>query len=112
MNFLIKLLISIAVIVFCGQIGKRFPTLGGLIATMPLTGLIVLIWLYSDNPGDFNLMTSYTKGALWGILPSIMFFLVALFCFSKRLALPVVLSASFSVWIVGAIIHQWFLGRH
>ncbi len=112
MNFLIKLLISIAVIVFCGQIGKRFPTLGGLIATMPLTGLIVLIWLYSDNPGDFNLMTRYTKGALWGILPSIMFFLVALFCFSKRLTLPVVLSASFSVWIIGAIIHQWFLGRH
>ena len=112
MNFLIKLLISIAVIVFCGQIGKRFPTLGGLIATMPLTGLIVLIWLYSDNPGDSNLMTRYTKGALWGILPSIMFFLVALFCFSKRLTLPVVLSASFSVWIVGAIIHQWFLGRH
>ncbi len=112
MNFLIKLLISIAVIVFCGQIGKRFPTLGGLIATMPLTGLIVLIWLYSDNPGDFNLMPRYTKGALWGILPSIMFSLVALFCFSKRLTLPVVLSASFSVWIVGAIIHQWFLGRH
>ena len=112
MNFLIKLLISIAVIVFCSQIGKRFPTLGGLIATMPLTGLIVLIWLYSDNPGDFNLMTSYTKGALWGILPSIMFFLVALFCFSKRLTLPVVLFASFSVWVVGAIVHQWFLGRH
>jgi len=112
MNFLIKLLITIAVIVICGQIGKRFPTLGGLIATMPLTGLIVLIWLYLDNHGDFDLMTSYTKGALWGILPSIMFFLVALFCFSKRLTLPVVLSASFSVWLVGAIIHQWFLGRH
>lgn len=112
MNFVIKLSISIAVIIFCSQVGRRFPTLGGLIATMPLTGLIVLLWLYTDHPGDFDLMVDYTKGALWGILPSIMFFLVACLCFSKRLPLAVVLSASFGVWIAGALIHQWFLGRH
>jgi hypothetical protein len=43
MSFFIKLLISNSVIIFCTQIGKRSPSLGGLIATMPLTGLIVLI---------------------------------------------------------------------
>lgn len=109
MSFFVKLLISNTVIIFCAQIGKRFPSLGGLIATMPLTGLIVLIWLYTDNPGDFELMKNYTTGALWGILPSIMFFLVALFCFSRHFSLTVVLSASFGVWLAGAFIHQWLL---
>ncbi|GAI38679.1 unnamed protein product, partial [marine sediment metagenome] len=57
MRFAIKLLISVCVIAFCVGIGRKLPTLAGLIAVMPLTGLIVLVWLYRDNPGNFNLMT-------------------------------------------------------
>jgi len=83
--------------------------LAGLVAVMPLTGLIVLFWLYLDNPGDFALMVNYTKGALWGILPSILFFLVAFICFRRHLALWIVLCASFVVWLIAAFIHQWLL---
>jgi F0F1-type ATP synthase assembly protein I len=85
------------------------PTLAGLIAVMPLTGLIVLVWLYIDNPGNFALMTDYTKGAVLGIVPTIMFFLVAFLCFHKQLPLWMVLCAGFAVWLVGAFIHQWLL---
>jgi len=106
MLFYLKLALSITVIIVCTQIGKRFPTLGGLIATMPLTGLIVLIWLYSDNPTNFSLLEVYTKGALWGIGPTILFFVSAYLCLHMHLSLTVVLSISFSVWFVGACIHQ------
>jgi uncharacterized membrane protein (GlpM family) len=106
---LIKLLISVCIIVACTRIGHRAPTLAGLIAVMPLTGLIVLVWLYLDNPGKFDLMTDYTKGALWGIVPTILFFLVAFMCFRKHLSLWLVLCASFAVWFVAAFIHQWLL---
>jgi len=109
MRFAIKLLISVCVIGFCAGIGRKLPTLAGLIAVMPLTGLIVLIWLYQDNPGDFNLMTEYTKGALWGIVPSVLFFLVAFLCFQKKLSLLIVLCTSFAVWLVAAFIHQLLL---
>ncbi|MGD9041890.1 MAG: DUF3147 family protein [Desulfobacteraceae bacterium] len=109
MQFILKLLISLAVIIFCTQIGKRFPSLGGLIATMPLTGLLVLVWLYSDNPGNYDLMVKYTKGALWGILPSILFFLVAYLCFERHFSLTIVLIASFGIWLVGAFVHQFML---
>jgi len=76
---------------------------------MPLTGLIVLVWLYLDNPGNFALMTDYAKGALWGIVPSILFFLVAFVCFHRQLPLWIVLCASFAVWFVGAFFHQLLL---
>lgn len=109
MRTIIKLLISLVVIYFCSRIGKRFPTLAGLIATMPLTGLIVLVWLYGDKGGDSRLMTEYTKGALWGILPSVLFFLTAYIFFRKQLPLPIVLTGSFAVWLLGAAVHQYFL---
>ena len=60
MRFAIKLIISVSVIIFCTQIGRKFPTLAGLIAVMPLTGLIVLLWLYNDNPNNSTLMIQYT----------------------------------------------------
>jgi uncharacterized membrane protein (GlpM family) len=109
MRFVIKLLISIVIITICSLVGRKLPTLAGLIAVMPLTGVIVLVWLYEDNPGNFTLMSEYTRGALWGILPSVLFFLVALICFGKRLPLWIVLCASFAVWLFAAFIHQWLL---
>ena len=111
MRFAIKLLISVCVIAFCAQIGRKLPTLAGLIAVMPLTGLIVLVWLYRENPGNFDLMTEYTKGALWGIVPSVLFFLVAFICFRRHLPFWLVLCASFAVWLIGAFVHQWLLGK-
>ncbi len=111
MRFVIKLLISVCIIAFCTQLGRKLPTLAGLIAVMPLTGLIVLVWLYLDNPGNFSLMNSYCQGALWGILPSVLFFLVAFICLRKQLSLWVVLCTSFAVWLIAAFIHQWLLNK-
>ena len=109
MRFLIKLLVSVCIISLCAGVGRKLPTLAGLIAVMPLTGLIVLIWLYLENPGDLKLMTEYAKGAVFGIVPSILFFAVAFVCFHKRLPLWIVLCAGSAVWLAAAFVHQWLL---
>ena len=111
MQFVIKLILSIVIIVFCSQVGKKLPTLGGLIATAPITSLIVLLWLYSDKPGDFTLMTNYTKGVLWGIIPTILFFITAYICFQKQLNIRIALAAGSFTWLLAAIVHQWLLGK-
>ena len=109
MQFLQKIILSITIILIATAIGKKLPSTAGLVGVMPLTGALVLVWMYLENKGDPEIMQTFTKGALWGILPSILFFLVALFCFKKNLSLPVVLFASFGVWLGAAFIHQWFL---
>ena len=109
MRFAIKLLISVCVISFCVVVARKLPSLAGLIAVMPLTGLIVLIWLYSENPGNFALMASYTRGAAWGIVPTMLFFFTAFLCFQKHLPLWIVLCAGFAVWLLAAVVHQWLL---
>jgi len=109
MQFLAKLLISNLIIVTCVRIGKANPTLGGLIATMPLTTLIVMVWLYTDNPGDYRLMTDYTRGVLWGIIPTILFFIAGWLCFRRELPFPLVLAVAFGIWLIGAVVHQSLL---
>jgi len=111
LRFAIKLSISVAVILLATQIGRKAPTLAGLVAVMPLTSLLVLLWLYWDHPGDFTLMSDYCRGALLGILPTILFFVTALVCFRRHLPLWAALCASFAVWLLGAFVHQWLLHK-
>lgn len=106
---LLKIIVTLAVILAAVYCGRKWPTLGGLIATMPLTGLLVMLWLYFDNPQSPKLMADYTRGAVLGIIPTILFFLTAYLCFRRQCSLPVVLGTSFAVWTAGALLHQWLL---
>jgi uncharacterized membrane protein (GlpM family) len=108
-QILIKAVLSVAIILAATAIGKKLPSTAGLIGVMPLAGALVLVWMHLETRGNPQVMQSFTKGALWGILPSILFYLVAFFCFKKNLSLPMVLIASFAVWLLAAIVHQWIL---
>lgn len=109
MQTLVKVILSVAVILAATSIGKRFPSAAGLIGVMPLTGALVLVWMYLSSRGNPETMQNFARGALWGILPSILFFLVALLCFRKNLPLALVLLSSFGAWAAAAFVHQWAL---
>jgi uncharacterized membrane protein (GlpM family) len=109
MPFALKLLLSNLIIILCVWLGKRFPTLGGLIATMPLTSLIVLLWLYSDNPADGKGLAAFVGGVFFGIIPTMLFFGTAWLCLRKGCQLPSTLLAGFTVWLAAAVIHQLLL---
>lgn len=109
MQIAIKIALTLLVILLAVAIGRKFPSLGGLVAVMPLTGLIVMLWLYSDTGGNPAAMQQYAKGALFGIIPTMLFFAVALIGFRKAWGLPVVLLASFATWAIAALFHQWWL---
>lgn len=109
MHLFLKVLLTLAIILTATAIGRKWPSLAGLIGVMPLTGALVLIWVALDSGNDPRVMQQFTRGALWGLLPTALFFLVALLCYRKGLALPLVLIASFGTWLAAALIHQWAL---
>lgn len=109
MHLLIKVVISVSVILTATAVAKKLPGLGGLIAVMPLTGALVMVWVYLENRGDAKVMSGFAKGAAWGILPSLLFFITAFLCFKKALSLPAVLAVSFAVWGLAALVHQLLL---
>lgn len=109
MEFFVKLLLSNLVILTCVRIGRTMPTLGGLIATMPLTSLIVMLWLYRDSRGDIHLLGRYTSGVLVGIGPTVLFFFVVWFFLRRGIPFGLALCAGLLAWVSGAVAHQMLL---
>ncbi len=109
MQILLKVLISVAIILTATAVGKKFPSVAGLVAVMPLTGALVLVWMYLENKGDPAIMQKFTRGALWGMVPTVLFFFAAFVCFKKQSSLPTVLAVSFGVWVGAAVVHQLLL---
>lgn len=109
MHLLIKSLLSLAIILTATAIGRRFPSLGGLVSVMPLTGALALVWTYVECKGDPAVMGEFSRGALWGLVPTVLFFLVAFLCFKRGVPLSILLPAGFGVWLAAALVHQWVL---
>jgi uncharacterized membrane protein (GlpM family) len=105
MPFPVKLLLSNLIIVGCMLIGRRNGPLAGLVATMPLTSLLVLVWLHLDNPADRKLLSGYTRGVLWGIIPTILFFSAFYLSYRKELPFPAALGVGFAAWLAAAFVH-------
>lgn len=84
------------------------PSLGGLIAAMPLTTLLALIWLYAET-GDYQLAHDFTRSVLFAIVPTIFFFISALYLFKRGASFITILLVSFVIFLGAAAVHQYFL---
>ena len=109
MQLVIKLAISLAIILVCILVGKKAPTLAGLIATMPLTGFLAMLWIYVDHRDPIEKVSAYTKGAIWGIPVALLFFIVVWACLKQQVRFPIAVIIGFAVWLAGAATHQWLL---
>ncbi len=76
---------------------------------MPLTTLIVLIWLYTESSGDSGMIAGYLRGVLWGLLPTAAFFIALLFCLKRGINVPLALGIAGGLWLAGAGIHYWWV---
>ncbi|MEM0967040.1 MAG: DUF3147 family protein [Verrucomicrobiota bacterium] len=86
--FLTKVIISALVVAVVSEVAKKSGLLGALIASIPLTSLLAIIWLYLDT-GNTKQIASLATGILWLILPSCLFFF----------ALPLLLRSGLNFWI-------------
>ncbi len=56
-----------------------------------------------------KLIVGYTEGVLWGIGPTILFFMAAFICLRRGMELPAALAVGGVLWLGGALLHQWVL---
>jgi hypothetical protein len=71
---LVKTLITAVLVIAVSELGKRSTLAGALLASLPLTSLLALIWLYRDT-GDAQQAAGLASGIFWLVLPSLAFFL-------------------------------------
>ena len=86
-QFLLKVLISALVIAAASELARRQAWLGALIASLPLTSILAMIWLWHDGTEPAQI-AAFTTGILWLILPSLLLFIV----------MPLMLRAGFDFW--------------
>lgn len=74
-QFIIKCLISGLLVALVVEFSKRSQTVGALVASLPITSLLAMSWLYYENRnkqeiGDLSL------SIFWMVIPSLIFFII------------------------------------
>ena len=83
-----KLIVSAVLIVLISEVGKRSSWLGGLLASLPVTSLLAISWLYIDTH-DVQIVASLSTSIFWLVIPSLAFFI----------SLPILLRMHWNFWI-------------
>ena len=88
----IKAAISGLIVAAVSELARRYPGWGGLLASLPLTSLLAMTWLWRDT-GDASRVAELSVGTFWFFLPSVPLFI----------ALPLLLRSGLSFWASMAI---------
>ena len=70
-----KALLAGVMIAAIAEIGRRLPTLGALVASLPLVSVLGMIFLWHARPDAEN-MARHAEATFWYVLPSLPMFLL------------------------------------
>ncbi|MBS0215683.1 MAG: DUF3147 family protein [Proteobacteria bacterium] len=73
LQLLIKLAITVITVMVASEVSKKHGVLGALVASLPLTSLLVLVWLYRDT-GDPARVATMGMDIFWFVLGGLLFF--------------------------------------
>ena len=85
--FLAKAALTGVLAAAIAEIARRYPGWGGLVASLPLTSLMAMVWLWRDT-GDAERVGALSLGIFWFILPSLPLFVV----------IPALIKLGFGFW--------------
>lgn len=71
--FIVKAAVSGLLVALISEIARRAPGWGGLLASLPLTSLLAMLWLWRDT-GDPTRIASLAASTFWFFLPSVPLF--------------------------------------
>jgi len=83
----IKAALSGIIVAAVSEIARRYPTWGGLVASLPLTSLLAMIWLYRDSH-EPERIAELSMSTFWFFLPSVPLFV----------ALPLLIRCGVPFW--------------
>jgi len=87
MQFLVKVLVSALVIAGASELARRYSVIGALLAALPLTSILAMIWLWRDGVPAAQI-ADFSSSIFWLVLPSLLLFIV----------MPLMLRAGYGFW--------------
>lgn len=108
--YVVKLLLSAAIIVVVSEVAKVSVGLGALIKSLPLISILAMIWLYLDTR-DVGRIAELSVGTFWLVLPTLPMFLVLPWLLRHGWGFYAALAASMGVMLVCYLIAVPVLAR-
>ena len=88
LQYSLKILITVVIVVTVTEISKRSTFWGAALASLPLTSVLAFVWLYLDT-GNVQRVGDLSIGILWLIIPSLTLFI----------ALPLLIKSGMGFWL-------------
>ena len=73
--YIIKFFVSALIVVLISEIAKRHSGFAALVASLPLTSLLAMIWMHVDGVESVQI-AELSRQVFWLVLPSLFFFLL------------------------------------
>lgn len=100
--FIFKTLITAVVIAGVSEISKRFTFLASILAALPLTSILIFMWMYLEQ-NDVQKISTMSLEIFFLVIPSLVFFLI-LPLLLKRMeffsALAIDMALTFGIYVV------------
>jgi hypothetical protein len=109
--FIIKVLISALIIALISWISQKSTLLGAILASIPLTSLLAILWLFRDTH-DLVKISNLCKDIFWLVLPTLAFFLILPYLLKHKIAFSIAITVSIMVVSVLYYITILILRRH
>ena len=87
LQYALKIAFSAIILVAVAELAKRSSFWAAALASLPLTSLLAIVWLYLDS-GDTQKISALSQGIFWLVLPSLVLFI----------ALPLLLRGGLGFW--------------
>ena len=110
MYLLLKIGISAAIIVTVSEIAKRSTLFGALVASLPLTSVLAMIWLYQETK-DAPRVAALSGQIFWLVLPSLLLFVVLPLLIRRGVSFYPALGLSCACTVLGYIAMSLALQR-
>jgi uncharacterized membrane protein (GlpM family) len=100
MYLLFKFVLSAVIVVAVSEIARRSTLFGALVASLPLTSVLAMLWLYHES-GDAARVATLSGEIFWLVLPSLLLFLVLPWMIRRGVHFYVALSIAIACTVVG-----------
>ncbi len=110
MPILLKTAITALLVLAISEFSKRSTVAGAILASLPITSVIAMIWLYRDT-GDLQKVSELSRGIFWAVIPSLVFFVIFPFLVGRGYRFGSSLAISSAVTSVGYILFAYAYNR-
>lgn len=103
----LKFIITAGVVVGVSEIAKRSSYFAAMLAALPLTSILAMVWIYVDTK-DSEKIVELSYGIFWLVLPTLLFFILLPALLKNHIGFWPSMIISMAVMIIFYLIFAFF----